>query len=116
MNRDSGHRQIVIADGVHAHHREDAANVEQLLRCAEADGTVSFSPQPVDFAAPLESRTHPRIAAQRLGIDFGDELHEGPVLRNLRAIHVGHRMRKHVANVIRMSVARDHQNSSVADC
>lgn len=44
MNRDSGHRQIIIAGGVHAHHREHAANVEQLLRRAESDSTVSLDP------------------------------------------------------------------------
>ena len=42
MNRNAGDGQIVVADRIHAHHRERAAHQAKLLRRAETDGAVTL--------------------------------------------------------------------------
>ena len=42
MHRHAGHGEVVVADGVHAHHREQAAQGSELFGGADADGAVAF--------------------------------------------------------------------------
>ena len=63
MDRDAGQRKIVVADGMHAHHREETTNIEQLLSRAKPDSTVTFDTKSVDFTTLLEPRAHLGIGA-----------------------------------------------------
>ena len=86
--------QVVIAHRLHAHHRKQAANGGQLIRRAQADGTVAFEVQALDFAGALQLLRQLRLGVEYVGIGLGHQLHQGAIQGNFISVHVGHGLGK----------------------
>jgi hypothetical protein len=52
----AGDREIIVADWMHPHDREHAANRDELLRCSETNGAMALDAQAIELASPLEAR------------------------------------------------------------
>ncbi|ETC87828.1 hypothetical protein XHC_2670 [Xanthomonas hortorum pv. carotae str. M081] len=100
MYRHAGHRQVVIAHRMHAHHRKQPAQRGQFLRRADPDRTVSFQIQPRPLVVALQARGQRGIGAQGVGVDLRHQRHQVAVQRHLGAIHVRHRLGEQAADVI----------------
>ncbi len=100
MDRDTGLGEVVVADRLHAHQGEDPAQQRQLLGGTDTDGAVALDVETLEFAARGQRLLERRVCRQGLGVDVGDQLEQGAVLRHLVAVHVGHRLRKGGANLV----------------
>jgi hypothetical protein len=56
VDRNASDREIIIADRMHPHDREDAADRDELLRGSETNGAMAFDAQATPLASPLEAR------------------------------------------------------------
>ncbi|MNP36717.1 hypothetical protein D3C76_1301270 [compost metagenome] len=101
MHRHAGGCQVVVADRLHAHHREQAAQRRQFLGGADANRAVALLIQALDFAGSAQLRGHRRVAGQHLGVGAGHQFHQGAVQRHFFAVHVRHRPREALADQVR---------------
>ena len=101
MDRDAGDRQVVVADGLHAHDREHAPHGRQFGGRAQADGAVALQVQPLQAGRARQAVAQFRRSGQHVGVDVGDQIQQGAVLRHFLAVHVGHGARETGADVIR---------------
>lgn len=49
MHWHAGDREIIVSDGMHAEHGEDATDIEQLSRRAETNGAVALDTKAVEL-------------------------------------------------------------------
>lgn len=100
MHRHAGHRQVVIAHWLHAHHCEQPTQGRQFGRRADADGAVPFQIQPRALVVALQPLRQRRIGLQRLRVDLRHQRHQVAIQRHLGAIHVRHRLGEPAADLI----------------
>ena len=82
MDRHAGGREIVIADRIHAHHREDAAHHRQLARRAEADGAVALLGDAIEIVRGFEPVPEGGLRGEGLGVHARHQLHQRAVGRH----------------------------------
>lgn len=92
------HAQIVVADWLHAHHGEQAAQGGQLFGRTDTDGPMTLQVQA--FRGVLGE-------ARLSGVQLGDQFQQGAVLRHLLAVHRRHCLGKTGAVI-------DHAGNAVA--
>ncbi len=109
MHRHASHRQVVIADRMHAHHREQPAQRSQFLGAADTDRTMPFLVQPRTLAVALQLRVQRRIGGQGRRIDLRHQFHQRAVQRHLGAVHVGHGLREQAADGIGRNEGSGHR-------
>ncbi|MNT29711.1 hypothetical protein D3C72_1654650 [compost metagenome] len=110
MHRHAGHRQIVVAHRVHAHHREQAAQGRQFLRGADADRAMAFFIQAGALVVAQQLRGQRRILRQDLGVDPLHQFHQRAVQRHFGAVHAGHGLGEQAADHIRRNERSAHQS------
>lgn len=73
MDGNAGFAQIIVADGEHAHHREDPAHHRKLGFRANTDGAMALLRDAVERAGRREAGTQRRVLSERSGIDLGHQ-------------------------------------------
>ena len=100
VHGNAGHREVVIAHGLHAHHGEQAAQRGQFLGRAHADGTMALHIQALELAAFAHALAQLGVGLQRHGVDIGHQVDQGAVLRHFLAVHLGHGTREARADLV----------------
>ncbi|MNV38748.1 hypothetical protein D3C71_1303110 [compost metagenome] len=100
MHRHAGHREVVVADRVHAHQREQAAQRGQFFGGADPDRTVAFLVQPGAFIGAVQLLGQRRIGGQHGVVDLGHQVDQRAVQRHLGAVHGGHRLGEQAADIV----------------
>ena len=55
MDRNAGDREIIIADWIHPHDREDAADRDEFLHRSETNGAMALKVQAIELrGSPLD--------------------------------------------------------------
>ena len=96
----AGHRQVVVAHGLHAHDGEQAAQHGQLGGRAHADGAVALHAQAGQLATALHPGQQLRLGLQRALVDVGHEFDQRAVLGHFIAVHLGHGAGKARADLV----------------
>ena len=90
MDRHPGLAEVVIADRIHPHHREQPAQHRQLARRADPDRTMPFQRDAVQLIGFAQLRCQFPVLRQHLGIGLGDQRQQRAIGRHLVAIHGRH--------------------------
>lgn len=110
MHRHARDRQVVVADRVHAHHGEQAAQRGQFLHGADADRAVALFIQACALVVALQLRGQRRILLQHLRVDPLHQFHQRAVQRHFGAVHAGHGLCEQAADHIRRNQRGAHQS------
>ncbi|MNV43860.1 hypothetical protein D3C71_1355930 [compost metagenome] len=100
VHRHPGHRQVVVAHRVHAHHREQATQGGQFFSGADADGTVALLVQAGAFVGAVQLLGQRRVGSEHGVVDLGDQVDQGAVQRHFGAVHGGHRLGEQAADIV----------------
>ena len=100
MHRHAGHGEVVVADRMHAHHREHAAQHRQFRRRAHADRAMALQVQALGFRIARQPCRQRGILLQRRRVDLADQRDQVAVQRHLGAVHVGHGLREQAADAV----------------
>ena len=100
MHRHAGHGEVVVADRMHAHHREHAAQHRQFRRRAHADRAMALQVQALGLAVTLQALGQGGVALQRGVVDVADQRDQVAVQRHLGAVHVGHGLGEQAADAV----------------
>lgn len=100
VHRNAGHRKVVVADRSHAHDGEQAAHDRELLDGPETNRAVTLHVQAIVLAGLTQAVGELLALLQHLGIDIGDEIEQGTVLRHLGFVHAGQCPRKQCTDVV----------------
>lgn len=110
MHRHARDRQVVVADRVHAHHREQAAQRGQFLHGAHADRAMAFFIQARALVVALQLRGQSGVLLQHLRVDPLHQFHQRAVQRHFGAVHAGHGLCEQAADHIRRNQRGAHQS------
>ena len=100
MHGHAGHRQVVVAHGLHAHDGKQAAQGRQFFGGADADGAVALHIQALQLTRALHLGAQAGVGLQGLRIHIGHQLDQTAVLRHLFAVHLGHGTREAGADFV----------------
>lgn len=110
VHRHAGHRQVVVADRVHAHHCEQAAQRGQFLHGADADRAMALLVQARALVVALQLRGQRRVLLQHLRVDPLHQFHQRAIQRHFGAVHAGHGLGEQAADHIRRNERGAHQS------
>ena len=97
MHRNAGGGKIIIADRLHAHDGEEAANNRQFLSGSNPDRAVAYDAQAIEFAGQPQLLLELGVPGEHLAVDVGNKLYQRAVSRHFGLVHVRHRNGKHRA-------------------
>ncbi|MCY1182411.1 hypothetical protein D9M73_229700 [compost metagenome] len=101
MHRHAGRAEVVVADRLHAHDREQAGDGSQFVGGADADGAVALLVQALDFAGPAQGFGNLGLLGHDLLVDFAHQRQQGAVQRHFLFVHERHGGGELRANAVR---------------
>ncbi len=90
MHRHTGGTEVVVADRLHAHDREQPGDGGQLCGGADTDGTVALLIQALDFAGPAQGLGNLGLLGHDLLVDFAHQLQQRAVKGHFLFVHERH--------------------------